>query len=388
MQRFAMSRRTGRIPKGFVAQLDRIFSARGSERAAVGKRTCSYKTQYERKRIVRQVFETLYALGYRLASPQALATRHVEVLTRHWDQGGLCAGTLRTRISALRMFAVWIGKPGLVALPAAYFAPERIARRTVATRNLAWEAHGVAPGAVIERAFACDERLALYLALQHVFGMRTKESIEFRPRQALQSDGASFVIYEGTKGGRPRVVSIETAAQRAVFDWALSAAALARGGRLRWDGYTWETARTRYYYLVREVLGVSKAVLGVTSHGLRHGFAQRRYRGLAGAPSPIEGGRPDGVDHEVHRIACQAVSRDLGHSRPNVTGAYYGSYGHAMRGVVRASEAASRAQAALALSVLDSRGQVGPSGATHPTYRSALRADYRADGVDLGRLSS
>jgi len=255
----------------------------------------------------------------------------VRALATRWDAEGICATTLRTRISALRMFARWIDKPGMVRLPGAYFAEERIARTSVVTKSKAWSAHGLDPRAVIERARAIDERLALYLALQHAFGLRVKESVELRPLQALAPDCQSFAIYEGTKGGRPRVIDIEDAEQKDIYQWALAVAKKSRSGRLRWPDLTWKQANNRFFHLLRNQLGISKAESGVTAHGLRHGYAQRKYRDLTGLPSPVEGGALGRIDPQLHRSAGFAVSRNLGHSRLQITGTYYGSYGHALR---------------------------------------------------------
>lgn len=319
------------LPATFLVSLDKIFAEHGAQRHDKTKGSCSYKTQHERKLILRLAFGQLLDMGYRLPTPQSLGERHVRALATRWDTEGICATTLRTRISALRMFSSWIGKPGMVRLPGAYFDKERIARTGLVTESKAWSAHGLDPRTVIERARALDERLALYLALQHAFGLRVKESIELRPLQALAPDSRSFAIYEGTKGGRPRTINIEDAEQRQVYQWAQAIAAKSRSGRLRWPDLTWKQANNRFFHLVRNQLGISKAESGVTAHGLRHGYAQRKYRALTGLPAPIEGGALGRIDPQVHRSAGFAVSRDLGHSRLQITGTYYGSYGHALR---------------------------------------------------------
>ncbi|GMU47768.1 MAG: hypothetical protein AMXMBFR26_25500 [Porticoccaceae bacterium] len=76
---------------------------------------------------------------------------------------------------------------------------------------------------------------------------------------------------------------------------------------------------------------MTRCGLGVTSHGLRHGYAQEKYQDLSGLPPPIAGADPKQVDLVKHREAGIEVSRDLGHGRLAVTTSYYGSHGHALR---------------------------------------------------------
>jgi hypothetical protein len=68
--------------------------------------------------------------------------------------------------------------------------------------------------------------------------------------------------------------------------------------------------------------GISKAELGVVSHGLRHQYANDHFEADAGGPSPVRGGteRPHG-----NKPARKRVSRVLGHNRERASTAYLGS---------------------------------------------------------------
>jgi integrase len=72
-----------------------------------------------------------------------------------------------------------------------------------------------------------------------------------------------------------------------------------------------------------DLLGVTKAALGITSHGLRHEYASERYETFADAPSPIRGGAGKKVPGD-DRARIQ-VAQELGHARRSITNAYYGS---------------------------------------------------------------
>jgi integrase len=273
----------------------------------------------------------LHQLNFRLPSPKSLKEKHIVALARHWAEDGLAARTLHTRFSMLRVFAGWIGKAGLVRDIERYFPdPEVIKRSTVATENRSWTAKDIEPLEVIERAKPIDEGVALNLMLQYAFRLRVKESIEMRPGWALHADGKWLEVFDGTKGGRPRLVAVDTEERREAIRWAQEFAARQGTSRIRARNRTWKQAQRRFYK-VMEKLGITKKDLGVTAHGLRHGGAQDEYRGITGLPSPIEGGALGQIDRKTHQKACIHVSRMLGHGRSAVTTAYYGSYGHKLR---------------------------------------------------------
>ena len=225
-------------------------------------------------------------------------------------------------------------------------------QRTTATEvDKSWKGKEIDVEAIIARATQIDERLGVMIALMDRFGLRVKEAIEFRPAQALVDGGTAIEVFAGTKGGKLRRVPVETDQQRETLAWARDVVAQGRVKRVRWPELTWKKAQSRFYNTIQRKLGIAKAQLGVTMHGLRHGYGQRGYEKVAGVPSPIvhaksvngeESGSqsgtrsrplepPAGLTREKHREASMAVSRWLGHGRVDVTAAYYGTYGHAFR---------------------------------------------------------
>ena len=63
-------------------------------------------------------------------------------------------------------------------------------------------------------------------------------------------------------------------------------------------------------------------------HGLRHAYAQNRYHELAGWAYPMQGGKSKKDMTAVERATDYAtrlkISKELGHSRTNITNAYLG----------------------------------------------------------------
>lgn len=324
------------LPPQFLNALDRIIgphNKKAHDRKGDIKRDCSPATRGDRDSILRRAFADLYKLGFKLQSPYGLKERHLRALAQHWEAKRLSPSTLHKRFSILRVFAAWIGKRGLVRDNQEYFKDPTVLKRTsIATTNLAWDANGVDVDKIIQQAKAIDERLGLLLALQHNFGLRVKESIHLKPLHKALSDDV-LEVYQGTKGGRPRLVPIETQQQQDVVAWAERVAAESKSGTLYWPRRTWMQSQSRFYRLLKKI-GVTKAQLGVTAHGLRHGDAQRTYTKVTGLPSPIQGGALGAIDWGTHRRAAIRVSVRLGHNRVYVGSNYYGSYGHQLRNIV------------------------------------------------------
>ncbi|PKO71529.1 MAG: hypothetical protein CVU20_06615 [Betaproteobacteria bacterium HGW-Betaproteobacteria-14] len=318
------------LPVAFLTSLDRILEANNKRRASHPGTVCSLETRRERRLILRRCFAELWEIGFRLKRPGALGDRHIQALATRWYEEGLVVASWHNRISILRTFSEWIQKPGMVRDVQDYFQGIDTTRVTAAQTNRAWQPNGVMPEDVIEQARQLDERLALYLELQFEFGLRVKESIEMRPAHCLVESGKAIEIYEGTKGGRLRRVDILNDDQRRVFDMARDVAARTRSGRLRWNDLTWRQAQRRFYYQMNK-LGITRKQLGITAHGLRHGYAQDRYRDLTGQPPPLMVGEGKLIDRDAHHQAGIQVARDLGHGRPGVSTSYYGTHGHSLR---------------------------------------------------------
>jgi integrase len=78
--------------------------------------------------------------------------------------------------------------------------------------------------------------------------------------------------------------------------------------------------KNHYYHVVRSC-GISRDD-GITSHGLRHQYAQERYRALTGAHAPVRTGTQ--IDSDRDHAARQVVAEELGHSREGITTHYLG----------------------------------------------------------------
>lgn len=277
----------------------------------------SYATQYKRADILYAGFARLRELGFKLDTVTSLRGKHVTTLMQDGHARGLSASTLQNTLSIFRTFAEWIGKSGMVRGIEHYLGPGVAVRSSVASQDRSWSARGVDIAAKIEQVRLKDARVALQLELQAAFGLRAREAMQLRPH--LADKGSYLSITHGTKGGRDRVEPIRTPEQRALLERAkafcsnLSSSTSDPQRKLR----QW---KNHYYDVVRSC-GITRRD-GITSHGLRHEYANTRYQELTGVDSPVRGGGR--IEKDMDQAARQIVAEELGHSRGSVTTHYLG----------------------------------------------------------------
>jgi integrase len=318
--------------------LQEIISA-NNDRHAIKPKSVSFKTKTERACSLFRCFHDLHALGYKIRNPYCLGGRHVRALVEDWTspqprsrQSTLSPATIQTELSHLRTFATWIGKAGLVLPAEAYVSdPALVTRHQAATDDKSWRGHGVDADALIDKIAAYDPWVGAQLRLARAFGLRVKEAVMLRPRLAeIPPESASppsgwtgphLELLRGTKGGRLRLVPIDTPAKRAALD--VAKALVTADAQFLADPKRSLAQNLDHLGYVLKKFGITKRVLGVTAHGLRHEYAGDRYEALAGASAPVRGGtKPDAATDEHARLH---VAEELGHSRLQIVSAYVGS---------------------------------------------------------------
>ncbi|SFV16788.1 integrase domain-containing protein [Pseudoduganella namucuonensis] len=318
-----------------------------NEMHAFRNKIISHGTRTARSQALFRMFGQLRDLGYGV-SPNNLGDRHVAALVRFWcgerregPQGRVqpcSAAYIQQQLSFLRVYAGWIGKPGLVRAAVRYVDdPALVTRHAAAKRDLTWAGNGVDAGALIARVEAIDKYVGVQLRLMIAFGMRRKEAVMFWPHvaevpsyalpggYALDARFVSFLrIRRGTKGGRLRYTAVRSDAQRDALERARRIAPQPTD-HVGHPGLSLKQALDRFSNVVRTV-GMTRDGLGVTAHGLRHEFANDLYFEIAQVRSPVQGGDP-ALDPKVRLEAYREVAEQLGHHRPRISTAYLGAYG-------------------------------------------------------------
>lgn len=349
------------LPPAFTDALLQIFDEHVNEvhsKTRISTKSLSVKTQEKRTTAICKSFVELRQHGFAPETPWSLKHKHVEFLVTYWVSLGQGGGTIENKLTYLRALASWMGKHNLVGTLADYVdrKAHNLVRSYVATEDRSWVGHNVDAQAKIAEIGRTCPHVAVQLKIQAAFGLRIEESFMLRPLEAVR-DAHTLGVTRGTKGGRPREVPI--GAKISVLEEAARLANEKTGSTVPADR-TLKQWRDWYYYVL-EKHGVTKAGLGITSHGLRHEYLQTLYETITAVPAPVKALelRPD---PGLHLAALQRVVEDAGHSRRTKANAYLSTFARQDRlkrippTIEQAQEAlgvagGNRSRAALALGI-------------------------------------
>ena len=269
----------------------------------------SFSTQATRSRLLDLIASQLLEIGFRRMQPRSLKPKHVNALVAHWQEQDIGVGTLKNRLSALRWWAKKVNKPSIIAGDNSAYGIGK--RAYVAKVSKAQELDEK------KLSLISDQYVCLSIRLQAAFGLRREEAIKFSPNYAVQDDHIKLKP-SWTKGGRARTVPITNDDQRRLLQ---DVKALARGGALIPPHLNYVKQLHRYEKHTAKA-GLSQL------HGLRHGYAQRRYFELTERVCPVAGGllstelnpAQRALDHEARAI----ISSELGHARVEIAAVYLG----------------------------------------------------------------
>ncbi len=290
-------------------------------------RNVSERTVAWRRGILHEMVNHIYDAGYKPERVQNLRTKHLDAVFEAWKRNDNQHNTIQTKLSVIRFLAEILDRPDLIRHINCFAEEEsREYRKAVIEtgkprENKAWMSSTEAVVNVLNRIIAKDSLVALQLALQHAFGLRVREAFRLRPAESYQA-GCRLELTRGTKGGRPRTVPVETEEQRKLLEHALEVAKL-NGGSMMPRDFS-EISWRHHYYSVLRNCGFTQRDLGITSHGLRHDYAQKLYQKVSGQDAPVISGTTY-VDGEVGRadlVARLEVAEALGHGRYDITRHY------------------------------------------------------------------
>lgn len=269
----------------------------------------SYSTQATRSRILDLIANQLHTLGYRRMQATSLKPKHITALVALWTKQDIGTGTLKNRLSTLRWWARKVNKESIMARDNSAYG---IGSRTYVAKQSKGQKLDEQKLEQID-----DEYVRMSVRLQAAFGLRREEAIKFRAVYAIRGDHIALKA-SWTKGGRPRTVPITNDEQRQLLE---ETKALAQGGALIPAHLNYVRQLHRYEKQTRKA-GLSQL------HGLRHTYAQRRYRELTGQVCPAAGGPASkklGPEQRALDLRARlTISKELGHSREAISAVYLG----------------------------------------------------------------
>ena len=272
----------------------------------------SRSTQANRASHLHIMARELSEMGYRHLSPRNLKRKHVDALVKRWLGARLAIVTIKSRVSTMRWLAKTIGKPNVIPRTNAELGiPDRSrAGRESKAFNLTPE--------MLERVPSPYIRVSL--ELEEKFGLRREEATKIKPHEAHQGD---WLVLQASwcKGGRERKIKIRTGEQRELLE---RAKALAENTPER-SLIPEKTYKKHIKVYERQTYNA-----GIRSpHGLRHAYAQARYKELTGWDAPAVGGWSSKdlkteVDKDRDSRARQRITEEMGHGRTQITVTYLG----------------------------------------------------------------
>lgn len=283
------------------------------------RREGSTDTQKARRQTARQFIRTLAENGYSRDTRKrdfAIKERHVLRAVKVWREGGISDRVIANRLSHIRRFCEYQGRPGMVKASNDFYLPGRDKNRV---RGPGEALPSVSPGDVNREAAETPWARAS-LGLQAEFGLRRKEALKVVPSQS-PADNSRLVLHRtATKGGRSREIEARTPSQRDALAYAKDVAGT---GSLVPPGRTYTSWREAYRKEAQRA-GVPNG----STHGIRRGYAQERHAEAAGHPGPYRGGKWKLDMTPAEKIADGAardlVSDELGHGRRGVVAHYVG----------------------------------------------------------------
>ncbi len=268
----------------------------------------SFATRHDRRILILRFAEDLVNLGYKIIDIHSLKLKHVQAVTKFWQEKHLSNATIKNRLSALRQLSNLLRKPMLVPSNTAL----NIGRRKYVSH--------------INRALFNPDfekishpHLRVSLELQRLFGLRREESLKIKPHLADNGDELKLQGF-WCKGGRARNVPILTEEQRYWLERAKEIAGKFGNSLIPPDK---NYIQHRYLYDKQATRTGLKNL-----HGLRHAYAQRRYKELTGWEAPSISGRASkqmtSEQKEIDHRARVILTAELGHGRISIVKNYIG----------------------------------------------------------------
>ncbi len=274
----------------------------------------SYASQADMRHMLFRCIKDLHALGYKVGHIKGLQAKHIYALVDHWKSQGKKPATIKNYMSKLRNTAALLNNPKMVKPDNATYNIDKRSFKTGINKAI----HH------IDFSKCSDPHIRLSLEGQTLFGLRREESMKFILSEAHHGDVLK-IMPSWTKGGRGRTLTITSDAQR---QWLQKVAQLVQPGESLIPQNRSYKQHLNHYEAEAKTMGVCKL------HGLRHAYAQRRFRELTqsfdphhqGLICPIDGGKThnemSNMEKMIDKRARLIISRELGHCRKNVTRAY------------------------------------------------------------------
>ncbi len=158
-------------------ELTQIFREHAHKGARKDKVVGS-ETVEKRVRDIKSFFSDLFMLRYKIESVHSLKQKHLVAVFHFLEEQGQSPATLQNKISMMRLFCEWIGKPGMVGDASEYVRNPLSTKRTMVVKeDKSWEGKGIDVMEKIGEIRRDDAKVAGVLMLCFGFGLRIREAV-------------------------------------------------------------------------------------------------------------------------------------------------------------------------------------------------------------------
>jgi len=246
----------------------------------------------------------------------ALVIEYGKNLAERVDTEGLSPSRAQTLVSAINstLYFVTRGKWRSVSPTEDCLIPERCAIREEPTVP-----SDIAKTAIKHLRNIGLLRCAAVAELAHEFGLRAKEASLLDSVTALtEAKTKNYItITKGAKGGRKRIINIQTAHQ---------IEALERAAEIQGSGRSIMPKNRNWKQWLEGLLRKGRNQLHLFEikgyHELRSSYAANRYEVILGSPAPVNGGII--INKLADKDARLQIASELGHGRIDVVSEYIG----------------------------------------------------------------
>ncbi|CAB5499630.1 hypothetical protein AZO1586R_959 [Bathymodiolus azoricus thioautotrophic gill symbiont] len=266
----------------------------------------SYSTQSARADVLHQFINDMHQAGYKDFKLLKVGGRHIDRAVSGWKDNNLSPATMANRVSHLRWLSQKINKQNIVPRTNRELG---IGRRSYVAQV---DQSQQLPNQATMNQFTQRQQLSMQLARE--FGLRREESLKFQVNVADKGDRVDLKP-SWCKGGRARSIDVKTQEQRQLLDKIKSVVGKQNQSLI---------PKEQTYYKAMKDLSNKCSEHGIKMHGLRHAYAQDRYKEITGRDAPVRSNEAVPRD-QIDKAARLQISQELGHNRIEITNCYLGS---------------------------------------------------------------
>lgn len=165
------------------------------------------RTQKQREVFLYGTFMSLREIGYKV-EPRNIKEKHIRAICEKFEADGISAKTVENYIGYLRLFCVWIRKPGMIQDYRQYFSDGYLRVPTAVTSDMAPDTkEKLNAQAIIRRIKTETPHIWHQLLLQKAFSLSRQEAVMIRPVMSHREN--ALFISEGTKKTRHIAIDSE-----------------------------------------------------------------------------------------------------------------------------------------------------------------------------------